>query len=240
MTGKEGLVPLSDEQRCAEVGERPHEDEQGRGDDGRHAEWDHDGEEHLCAAASHVDGRLQERVVDVLQRPTGVEEHQREELEGEHEQDSFEAVDAPHLDADASQQFGEDSTAPHQDYPCIGSDEGSGHAAEDDQDLQQGFSLEFVHLIKIRKGNPHQERDHGCRYAYLEGVGDGTHVIALSKEGPEPIKGEVSVGGDDRYFEKPCERVDQDDGIEYQNKDGNQSPDISLLGQGGSHHSAPL
>ena len=96
----EGAVALADEHRGTEVCKGAHEHQQSCGQQGGHDKGHDHLEEADNARAAEVLSRLDEGVVDVLQRALGVEEHQREQLERHDQHDAAEAVDFRDGDAE--------------------------------------------------------------------------------------------------------------------------------------------
>lgn len=115
---REGAVALADEQRGAEVGKGPHEHHEHGRDDGGRAQRNDDGEEPLQTGAAHVLAGLQQGVVHVFQSAGNIQEHQRIQLQAQHQQNAAEAVDAGHLEAgEVLDDVGDEAVAP----PAAGS-----------------------------------------------------------------------------------------------------------------------
>ena len=138
----------------AEISEGLHEHHQGRRQDRGHGQGQH----HLEQPAHAVGGGLHQRVVDVFERAVHIDEHQGEELQGLHQQNALEAVDVGHLNPQHGlQEIGDDAVAAHQQNPGVGTDEGSGHAAQHGQHEQQLRALELIEGVEVRDGDTQQQ-----------------------------------------------------------------------------------
>ena len=109
-----GAVALTDQHRRAEVCEGSHEHQQGCGQQGGHDEGDDYLEEAGEPGAAQVLRRLDQGVVDVLQRTLGIQEHQREQLQRHDQHDAAEAVDVRDGDAQVLEEGGDHAAAPQQ------------------------------------------------------------------------------------------------------------------------------
>ena len=225
----EGLIAAADEQRRSVIGEGPHEDQQRRRQNRRHAQGDDHLEEAADAPHAHVLGGLQEAVVDILQGAGNQHEHQREELQAQHRYDAPEAVDG--RGAHAGQlldELGDDAVVPPQLHPGVGADEGRRHAAEDDDDLDQVFALDFIHVIEIGQGHAQNQGNDGRGDGQEKGIQKGLAVIGLGEELAKVIQGEIPVLGDG-LNQQPYQRIEQKQPVEPENHQGQNHPYVPFF-----------
>ena len=226
----EGTVPLADEQRGAEVCQGPHENHQRRRQDGGHAEGhDHCGEA-LEAGAAHIGRRLQQGVVHVFQGTGHIQEHQGEQLGGQHQKDAAEAVDAGQLDAkDALDELGDDAGTAQEQHPGIGPDEGCGHGAEHNEGLEDLPPLQLIYIIDVRQRHAqHQAGNRGAE-SHLKAVKQRGKVVGIAEKLPEVPQGKSAgvavqhgLGGDAQN------RIEHEQQIQRQDDQADRNPYIQM------------
>ena len=122
---RECLVALADEHGGAEVGEHPHEYQQGAGKHGGHYQGDDNLHHPLECGAAQAFRRLVQGIVQVLKRARDIHVNQREGLEGEYKHNACKPVDASQLHMEQPvEDLGEEAVPAQQLDPCVGADEG--------------------------------------------------------------------------------------------------------------------
>ena len=147
---REGAVPFTDQHRRTEVCHRPQENHQRNSQDRGHAQRDDDLHEAPDPGAVQVFGCFQQGLVDPLQRTADIQIDQREKLGRHHQHDAAEPVNAGHGHMEGVLHELCDGAAPSQQQdPGIGPDKGSGHGAEDGDDLEEEAALQFINGVGI-------------------------------------------------------------------------------------------
>lgn len=167
-----------------------------------------------------------------------VDHDQRIELCGLHQQDPAEAVNAAGLNTQRFQQQRNVTGAPHQQNPCVSSDERRGHTAQDTGHQQELSALQPVEGIEIGKGNADSQRYQHNGDRHLEAVEYGIVVVRLAEKLNEIVEGKGGLTGGKRLLEQRTDGVHEEQQERQQQRDGNSRPYLefpALL-----VHSAPL
>lgn len=205
---REHPIALPDQQRRTEVRESTHEDEQPGCENRRHGQGDDDLEETADAADPHVRGSLQQGIIHLFQRSRNIEENQREQLKGQHQENPVESIDVGHRESeDLLDGDGDDPRPSQQLDPCISTDERRRHRTEDDQHLKESFSLDFKHVVEISEDVADDQGQDRRPNRHAETVSQGRQIVALTEELIEPMQGESPVGSGERTVQDHVERI---------------------------------
>ena len=223
----EGAVALADEHRGAEVCKGAHEHQQSCGQQGGHDKGHDYLEEAGNARAAEVLSRLDEGVVDVLQRALGVEEHQWEQLERHDQHDAAEAVDVRDGNAEVLEEGGDDAAAAQQQDPRVGTDEGGRHGCHHDEDVQHALALDLKDREQVGQRGADGDGEHRRRDGHLEAVDEGIEIVALGEELGEISQREAAgVGVHHRLPDEVRHRVKQEQRVEGDRCQRDGTPDI--------------
>ena len=241
---RQGVVVFADEHRGAVVGERAHEHHQRAGEQRRQNQRQHDLEDLAHAGAAEALARLDQRIIQILERAGDEHEHQRIELQAHNDDAALEAVDVAELEAECvEQEIGDGSVAAAEHDPCVSADERRAHRADENQDLQRAgeANLHRGHDVGQRRRQQHGNQRHGR--GDLEAAPDRALIIFLVEDLGEILPGETAVLADDALAEHADERIEQEQHVEDADADGDDHPQIPanlLAGRFSGHRSQPL
>ena len=235
----EGPVALTDEQRCTEICEGPHEHQQRRRQHRGHGQPQNDLPEPFQAAAPQIGGGFHETVVQIAEHTVHVNEHQRIELGGRDQQDSAKAVNASRRQTQGFQQPGQVPGTAHEQYPGVSPDEGCGHTAENTGDEQKFFPFQPIKRVEIGKNDADKQRNQCHGHGDLEAVQNGVVIIGLAEKFYEVVQGKARFLGGEGLLQKRTQGVQEEQQEGQQQCNGNGGPDFKFPALR-IHTSAPL
>ena len=224
----EGAVALAHHERRAEVGKGAHEHQQRRSQHRRHGQPQHNLEKALDALAAEVCRGFHEAVVQIAEHAVHVDQHERIELCGLHEQDSPEAVDAADVDAQQLQEVRDDARAAEQQNPRVSADEGRRHAAQNTRHEQELCALEAEERIEIGKNDADDERNDRDADGHLEAVQDRSVIILFAEELDKILHGELAALVDERLPQQRADGIDKEQQEAGQQENGDHRPDLKF------------
>ena len=178
---RQGDVVFTDQHRRAVIGKRPHEHQQGAGQQRRqHQRQDH--LEYLAdSRAAKAFAGFNQAVVHALEGARNEHEHQAVQLEAHDNDTAFKSVNIPQLDSNLRQQVGHNSVSAAQLDPGVGADKRCGHGRYEDQDLQDSGSPDLHRRHDIGHGGRDEDRYQRHHGRNQQRMPDGVAVIGLAE-----------------------------------------------------------
>ena len=168
---RECSVSFADQHRSTEVREHSHKNEQRGSEHGRKHEREDNTGYPLYVVCTEALGSFIQRVVEVFQCSADVHINQRERLQGEHKNNSGEAIDPFKVHAGKFvDDTGDNPFSPQQLNPGISPDEWRGEIAKDNCDIQCAAEADFILFGDIGDRQAESRADQRCNHSNFKRI----------------------------------------------------------------------
>ena len=226
-----GAVAFADEHGRTEIGEHPHEHQQGGSQHRGQHQRQNDAGDSLEVACSQAFRCFVQGIVQILQCAADVHVHQREGLQRENQHDTGKAVDS--LEGHTEQpvdKAGNHAVAAQQLNPRISADEGRRQVADHNADVQPLAARDLILPGDVGHQKAQRGADERGHDGHFEGVDQRIGVVFAGEETGEVLQRKASVTGVNyALIEDQHQRIHHEDQEQRQHQQRQKRPDGRVL-----------